>query len=366
MRVPFRRALRYARFWTRGVPSIERTETTLSSDGAEFPASVYRPPASGPAPGWVVLHGITRPGRFHASLVRFASSLAASGAVVVVPEVREWVELDLAPHRTFPALRAGLGFLEADGQARGRPGVAGFSFGSPQVIRAALDPGVARRIGAVAAFGGYEDLHRTLRFHFTGTHEWRGRSTTLRPDPYGRWIVVANYLTHVPGFEDHRGVADALRRLAAAAGDLQIDSWDPALDPTKVEVREGLTSAERPLFDFFAPPTDREPIPAGDEVDRWVERLVEAARTANPEVELPAGPIRTSVPIHVVHGESDHLIPVSEGRRLGERLAGSPGSVAITRLFSHSTEHGARSGAWERVRENVRFLRTLDRILSEV
>ena len=56
-------------------------------------------------------------------------------------------------------------------------------------------------------FGGYCDLERTLRFQFTGEHEWNGEAHSLRPDPYGRWIVGANYLTAVPGFEDSERVA---------------------------------------------------------------------------------------------------------------------------------------------------------------
>lgn len=360
------RALRFARHWVDDTRDVRSTDTTVRHDGFEFPASVYRPPSAGPVPGWVLLHGITRPGRRHASLVRFASSLAASGAVVVVPEVREWVELRLAPDRTFPAIRAGLDFLEADGQARLPAGLMGFSFGSPQVVRAALDPGIGRAIGVVAAFGGYAELDRIVRFQLTGEHEWAGRSERMRPDPYGRWIIVANYLTRIDGYRDRHRVADALRALAARAGDLQIDSWDPAMDPTKADLRASLEGSDRDLFDLFAPPADRDPLDPAPEVDAWVERLVETARASDPGVELPRGELRPHAPVHIVHGASDHLIPVSEGHRLGERLRGGPGSFSVTPLFAHSAQDGVERSRVDRVRENLRFVRILDRILREV
>jgi hypothetical protein len=37
-----------------------------------------------------------------------------------------------------------------------------------------------------------------------------GSAISLRPDPYGRWIVAANYLTYAAGYEGTADVAAAL------------------------------------------------------------------------------------------------------------------------------------------------------------
>lgn len=365
--MPFSRAIRYGRHWLSGAGDVTRSDQVLSASGAVFDAFVFRPSNAGdrPLPGWVLLHGITRPGRLHPSLMRFSQSLAASGAIVVVPEVSEWVGLELAPHRTAAATRAGLEFLEADPQAVGRSGLAGFSFGAPQAIRQALDPELHHRLGSVTAFGGYSDLERTLRFLMTGLHEWDGRTERLRPDPYGRWIVAANYLTGVPGYESAIPVAEALRSLAAEAGDLQVESWDPSMDPIKKGLRADLDGNDRELFDYFAPDAGDDPPMADERSERWVVDLAAAGRERDPGLELPDGQLKTPVPIHVVHGAADSLIPSSEGRRLGERLRQTEGSLTITRLFSHSSEDGTPhllSG----VRENLRFFNLLNRILQSV
>ena len=283
----------------------------------------------------------------------------------MVPEVSEWVELQLAPHRTTDAARAGLDFLEADPQVQGKAGLTGFSFGAPQAIHQALLPEFYNRLAVVTAFGGYADLERTLRFQMTGLHEWNGHTEQLRPDPYGRWIVAANYLTGVPGYESATAVAAALRDLAAEAGDLQVESWDPSMDKTKDALRSGLDGDDRELFDYFAPDALKDPHPSDARAEEWVQGLTAAGRRRDPGLELPAGEIRTPIPIHVIHGATDHLIPASEGRRLGERLSQTEGTLTITRLFSHSSESGS-AHLLRGLGENVRFVRVLNRILQAV
>ena len=83
----------------------EEVEVPRSQDCV--PASLFMPhQARSPLPGWVVLHGVTRPGRNHPTLLQFARALAGSGAIVLVPEIREWRNLDLAPEEATETIRA--------------------------------------------------------------------------------------------------------------------------------------------------------------------------------------------------------------------------------------------------------------------
>ncbi len=142
---------------------------------------------------------------------------------------------------------------------RARIGLVGFSFGSPQALAASAHPDVRDRLAGVVGFGGYCDLERTILFQLTGRHEWEGRVHHLRPDPYGRWIVAANYLTAVPGMEDADEVARGLRRLAALAGDRGVMSWDEQFDPVKKEIRARLgPGRHREVFDLFAPVSEQD------------------------------------------------------------------------------------------------------------
>lgn len=366
-----RRTWRYARHWSAGGPPVDEGELPVDRGDRTVPASVFRTGRSdAPLRAWIVLHGITRPGRVHPSLLRFARSLARTGAVVVVPEVPEWIDLDLAPGRTLPTVAGTLDVVERDlGVPGARTGLMGFSFGAPQALVTAGDPALAGRLGGVAGFGGYCDLERTFRFLFSGVHEWDGVTRRRRPDPYGRWIVAANFLARVEGYEHAEPVADALRSLARAAGEIQVPSWDPVHDPVKVRLRETLDNDDhRALFDRFAPPADRDPAFDDDEAREWAARLAEAGRRTQPLADPLEHIGRLPDEVHLLHGRGDDLIPFTETLRLARGLEarqGRPLHTAVTGLFAHSAadrrRHPLRTAG-----EAFRFAHTLSRVLGAV
>lgn len=308
---------------------------------------------------------MTRTGRQHVSLVRFARSIAATGATVMVPEVPDWVGLRLAPHLTLGAVQAGVAALEEDPSVEGPPGLMGFSFGGPQALRVSSDPSLAGRLACVAAFGGYGDMDRTLDFLLTGSHEWEGNRYQVRPDPYGRWVVVSNYLTRVPGHEEAEPVARALWDLAAYAGDHFIESWDPSLDALKVELAEKVPHPWRELFNFFAPPARHDPLPRSEETAVWADRLTRAGLGMDPLLDLP-GVVDTPVPVFLVHGRNDHLIPFSETLRMARRVRAPRLEVTVTGLFAHSAGDPWPHGPMGLTREVWRLGRTLGGLLATV
>ena len=314
-------------------------------------------------PVWIVLHGITRPGRAHAQLVRFTRALAHSGFAVLVPEVPEWRELDLAPSLTVPTVVACLEALEGLGDlvSPAPPGILGFSFGAPQAIAASAHPELRGRLSGVVGFGGYCDLERTLRFQFTGEHEHGGERHHLRPDPYGRWIVGANYLTAVPGMGDFHGVAEGLRKLAARAGDEGVMSWDPRFDAFKSDLRSRMVPRHREVFDLFAPPSHREPERAASE--EMADKLTAAGRSVDPGIEPARSFASAPGPVHLMHGRRDHLIPFTELYRLQEALpAGGVSRGIVTRLFGHSSQDPF-PGLITGVRETTAFAGALSAML---
>lgn len=359
------RVLNYLRSWMWGRHDVITAEVDLDRGGRSVPATLLTPRRpDGALPAWVILHGITRPGRAHKQLVRFTRAVASGGCAVLVPEVPEWRELDLAPGLTLPTIQAALQYLEGSGVSSQEEGMGllGFSFGAPQAIAASGDPTIRDQLAGVAGFGGYCDLERTVAFQFTGRHEWQGVNHHLRPDPYGRWIVGANYLTDIPGLEDLEEVALALRKLAAAAGDRGIPSWSSELDGDRLAMRAELPERMLEVFDLFAPPSgmDLDPV-AGREM---AHALAAAGRAVDPEIEPALQFSCVPGPVHLLHGRQDHLIPFSEALRLQQALPRSVvASATITRLFGHSARDPL-PGPVESLREGARFLGALGRILG--
>lgn len=358
------RAARYVRTWLSDGADLTVLELDLDRDGRTVPGTLYRPRhVRAPLPSWVVLHGMTRPGRHHVQLVRFARALASTGAVVLVPEVPEWVALRLAPHLTVPTVRAALdGLADVDEAETGPSGLAGFSFGAPQAIAASGAPGVRGRCAGTVAFGGYAGLADTVRFQITGRHrDDEGRELRHRPDPYGRWIVAGNYLTAIPGLEGRVDLAEALLELAREAGDRGIPSWDPRLDAFKAGVRDGVAPDDRPLFDLLLRGAEN-----GSDAARGREladALADAAERTDPAIDAVARFDHVAGPVHILHGRNDHLIPYTEAERLAAALPDDvERRVTVTRLFGHSAQDPFPwlSGP----RESFRFFRALARMLK--
>jgi len=360
-----RRAIRFAWSWLRDRAAVEERSLRIDRGDRPVRARLVRPNGgTSGLPGWVVLHGVTRPGVDHVMLRRFVRSLAASGAAVALPEVPEWRALDLAPTATEPSVRAGIQALRETGMVEDNPvALMGFSFGAPQVVIASDLSEFREELAGVAAFGGYCHLRNTLRFQMTGHFEWQGEEHRVRPDAYGRWVVAANFLPEAVG-NDARDVAEGLRELAAVAGDEQVASNDPTHEPVKRRVREGVAPNRRALFDLFAPPGDREPDPA--EAAALVPALAEAARTLQPRLEPGPWVEEVSGPVHLIHGRHDHLIPWSETLRLATRLPPTAvASTTVTGLFGHSDQESPPSWS-QRGREGVAFVAALTRLLDLV
>ena len=356
------RTFRYVRTWLGGKSAVRETELAMEREGGAVPARLVLPSGRPPHPAWILLHGVTRPGIHHPQLVRFSRALATSGAAVVVPEVPEWKDLRLAPEAAFPSVSGAIRLLDALPEVRGdRYGLIGFSFGGPHALVAATRGEIAPRLAGVVSFGGYCDLERTVWFQFTGEHEWRGHVHHVPPDPYGRWVVGANFLTRAPGYRDAGDVARALWELAAHAAERRSPAWSPEYDPVKLRLREAVAAPHREIFDAFAPPAERDP--DRTQVDALVEALVAGGKVVAPLMEPGRLLGQVGQPVELLHGRGDRLIPYTESIRLARSL-GSGARLTVTRLFAHTTEE--RFPRMRGVSEVWTFLRALQRVIDTV
>lgn len=379
---PTRDTLRFLRGWARGrripewagagagsdggtgvpVPGVRAEDIAIGGGPSALRARRYAPTTGGTAaPGWILLHGVTRPGPDHPGIVRFAAALARSGAVVLVPDIPAWRRLELDPGPAQAALLRATEHLCGD--RRLQPGgvvLAGLSFGVPQVLRVGARLAGTGLVRGLAGFGSYCRLHEAIRFGLTGQFRWRGGIEYLRPDPYGRWVVASNYLHRIPGYEGAECVSRALRRLAAVAAERRIISWDPGYDDIKDELEASLPRTGRGLFRLFAPAANREPElgPARE----MAHLLAEAARRAHPHLEVPGTVGDPPLPVRLLHGRHDHLLPFTETLALERRLRQRTDvDVTVTGLFAHSRQ--AR-GAAARLRESVHFFTGLRKVMA--
>jgi pimeloyl-ACP methyl ester carboxylesterase len=240
----------------------------------------------------------------------------------------------------------------------------GFSFGAPLVLMAGADPELTPHLRVVTGFGGYGDLEQTARFLFRGEHDWQGERHTLDPDPYGRWVVVGNLLTRIPGFEECGDVARALLKMAQIAGDAQIPSWDGHMVGVGAELEAEVDPSRRELFrELGIAFGNRSPQGRTREI---VPLLPRAAVASSPLYDVLPNLQGIRVPVRLIHGRGDRLIPFTETLRVAEAIPEETQKrVYLTGLFTHSHRDN-RGDFLGEVGEMSRFLHMMSDILGLV
>ena len=345
---------------------IDVSEATFTRGSETLPATVYRRRGrTSYRTAWVVLHGITYRGRQHKGLQRFASSMAAAGHLVFIPEIPEWSRFQVAPALAVPTIRAAVHALhDRDDIDRDRIGLFAFSFGGTQSIIAAGDASIQKELRGLVSWGGYHSIRTLLGFGFTGEHELDGQRYQVEPDPYGRWIVGGNYLTRMNGFEDMDDVARALLDLATAAGTRGIYAGDPMFEPLKAELAQQFTGEKLRVFDVFAP---RGGVVGTDRglARELIEPLSATIIAIDPLMDPTSALSNLSVRTFLAHGRDDRLIPFTESLRASRQIPqAAMAGCAITGLFAHSGGTSSTLNTRGKLREGGLFLSTLDRALS--
>jgi dienelactone hydrolase len=275
----------------------------------------YIPEGAPGAPGLVVVHGVHRLGVDEPRLQAFARAIAGAGIVVLTPEAKELADfrIDAASIGTIGAAADRL----AERTGRSAVGVMGMSFAGGLSVLAAADPVAGKHVGFVVSVGGHHDLARVLGFF--------ARSEIPAPD--GVWKVHAHdYGVLVVAYrfaEDFFPPAD----VEIAKDTLRTWLWG---DKNGAEAKAKLMSpaglAKMRLFfdqreDVLAP-----------ELLAIAERRKEAARPVSPSSVMD----RVRVPVFLLHGEQDDVIPSSEARWIAAQLPDdTPRTLLVTPALKH-------------------------------
>jgi len=143
---------------------LVETDVTISGEQGPIRARIYQR-AGVRGPGIVVAHGVHYRSIDEKRLVRFSRELAATGAVVLTPELSELADYRITA-QGIRVIDASVRWLSARDELVESPrvGLVGFSFAGGLALVAATKPEVQSRLGYVASIGGHHDLERVLGF----------------------------------------------------------------------------------------------------------------------------------------------------------------------------------------------------------
>jgi dienelactone hydrolase len=299
-----------------GVHAIDTRNETFDFQGSANPARIYMPLGVGPAPGIVVVHGMHELGIDEPRLVNFARALAASGFVVMTPQVEAIAEYRVEPQSADLIGAAAQTFAhELDVP---KVGVLAISFSGGLSLLAAGDPQYSSSIAWVASIGGYYDLAQLLQFFATGdaVHP-DGTVEHLAPHEYGPLIVVCDHPADFFPAEDVDKAREAIKLVLADEGK-KSEEITKQMTPAGQEVMQRIYHKQLEGF--------RQALLA--EVNKDREQLAAAS---------PAGRVAfIHAPVFLLHGADDNVIPSTELLWLKEHV---PPQYRMAALISPAITH---------------------------
>jgi pimeloyl-ACP methyl ester carboxylesterase len=173
---------------------------------------LYLPVGEAAPEGIVLAHGMHEEGITEPRLVSLARSLAGAGFAVLTPEVTGLAHYKIT-HDDVVIIAAA---AQALARQLGRPQVTvfGISFGGGLALRAACEPGTRAAIGRVIALGAHHDAVRVTRFYLGEPALGpAGERAQVEPHPYGRVALWQSLFD-----ERHKGEFSELERARALRG----------------------------------------------------------------------------------------------------------------------------------------------------
>jgi len=270
---------------------IEEVLTELPTPSGPIRARLYIPKGRPHAPGMVLVHGVHHLGIEEPRLVAFARALAASGIRVLTPEL-----LSLADYQVN---RASIGLIGYSARALSaqvgqKVGVLGLSFAGGLSLLAAADPRFAPCIRFVVSVGAHDDLERVSQF-LIANNIARPDGTTLHmmAHEYGSLVLIYSHVGDFFPPADVPAAHEALRLLL----------WEK-VDESRKQAGQLSPGSRRKMELLY---NHRVEALAG-EIGASIARHRAEMAPVSPHGNLGA----LQVPVLLLHGAADNVIPPSE------------------------------------------------------
>ncbi len=304
---------------------VRTEDVNFSTAAGVVRGRIYAPVGREDAPGLVVLHGVHHLGIDEPRLVGFARAMASCGLKVLTPEL--------------PGIKdyhVDVGSVQVIGESvrwfseeTKRPvGVLGLSFSGGLALVAAGEPMYRPDFKFVMAVGSQDAMDHVASYYLNGW-EMRpdGTMERLKPHEYGPLVLEYEHLEDFVPVEDEDAIRPALRehlyedKSGEEAADAALNARQKAeaaelMDASSAEMRKKLAASDL----------------------KHAEEMRELS---------PHGMLRTmTVPVYLLHGEADNIIPAAETLWMARELPkGTLQEVLVSPVLSHLDLNGAEPGA---------------------
>jgi pimeloyl-ACP methyl ester carboxylesterase len=240
--------------------------------------------------GMLIAPGVHYLGLAHPGLIGLSRALAHAGVEVMDVELRDLADYHITPRTIDTIGTAAVIFSNRMNQEK--VGVLGLSFAGGLALLAASRPEYSGRIGFVFAIGAHDDMTRVARFYATNTMEnLDGSTTPFEAHEYGALILA---YTHLEDFFSPPDIPIAQKALRL---------WLTE-QPQATQTAEQMSPAGRAEWDLLLHHRDQLRQKFLDEIKLHSDEMM----AVSPDGKLSG----LAVPVFLLHGAGDNVIPASE------------------------------------------------------
>jgi dienelactone hydrolase len=276
----------------------------------------------------LLVPGVHAAGIDEPRLIGFARQIAAAGHRVYTAQLDDLAHY-LITTRTTDMIEDAALFVSsaADRGAAGAVGMLGISFGGGLSIVAAGRPALRGRVAYVMAFGGHGDLPRTLKYLCTGI---QADGALRPPHDYGLAIVLLGAADRVVPADEVMPLRDAIRSYLEASRLDMLDKPKAALE--FAHARKLAETLGEPARTYMSYVNARDVARLGPVLLPHVADLGGDPRLSPSRSPFPR------VPVYLLHGTDDNVVPAIESVLLARDLAARavPVHLLLTPLITHA------------------------------
>ena len=295
-------------------------------------ARVYEPTSGSPRQTILLVSGLHPTGIDEPRLVALARTLAEANVTVVSPDIPELSRFEITPALTDRIEATALWLATESGIPHsGEIGIIGVSFSGGLAIVAAGRPSLRGHLLYVLSFGGHDDLRRVLQYFCRG-------DARVPPHDYGLAVVLLHIADRLVPAAQVAPLRDAVRRFLWAS---YLDREDKSQAQREfAALREVARTLPEPAATLLTFVNNRNVIRLGPRLFPHIRPYVDAPALS------PALSPHPTVPVFLLHGRDDNVIPATESANMASRFQDEVEvRLLITPLISHAeADQPARLG----------------------
>jgi dienelactone hydrolase len=334
---------------------VATEDVTITTRHGQMAARVYRGGAAA-GPSVVIFPGVHAGGVDEPRLASLSRRIAAAGATVLSAPLPDLRRYRISPDSTDD-IEDIVSWMTSNAALapQGRVGIVGVSFAGGLALVAAGRPSISGRITGVFALGAHADLPRVIRYLCLA----EGAPKTLAPPhDYGVVLMLRTSLALVVPADQ---VAALDRAVVTFLDASSAESTDRTLSARLFEEARALEATlPEPSRTLMRAVNQRDVAALGRVLAPFDERV-----GGNPALS-PARSPATSLPVFLLHGSDDNVIPASESLEL-QRYLTDAGAGRVEMLLSPLLSHAEARPAprvqdlWRLVSFWTRMWRALER-----